>query len=222
MKKSTVALILLCCSFNVSVGQSITGKNQNQRTSVFFEGMVIDFVTYERISGAKVVVEGTKLEAYSNGKGEFEIKGLPPGVHTLLVSHSNHKPLRRTFELKQGGVYAGCTLKSGSPKDEPVILDDRPLGQIVIDKDAELIEKPKPVYPETARTDKVEGTVILMVSVNEQGEVTNAMVSEGVRDDLNRAARQAVQYFKFKPASVKGKPVRVQVAVPIDFKLALR
>lgn len=62
---------------------------------------------------------------------------------------------------------------------------------------------------------------MLLVQVNEEGDVLAANITEGVRDDLNRAALEAVQFFKFKPAKVKGKPVAVAVPVPIDFKLAL-
>jgi TonB family protein len=166
-------------------------------------------------------VEGTKWQAQTDEQGKFEPLTLMPGTYTIRVTHPQYKPLIcKNFKIEKGGVYAGFELKKGSPNDEPVVRDDRPLGQFVIDEDAEPIIKVEPVYPESALRDRIEGTVSLNVYVSESGEVLNAWVAQGVRDDLNHAALDAIQNFKFKPAMVKGKPVSVPITIPFNFKIA--
>jgi len=221
MNNIVFILALLCCYLIPWQGQSATAIAQRQEVQPFFKGVVFDFVTKAPIRGAKVEVEGTQLRATSDEKGEFEIRGWTPGVYTIRVTHPEYKPLiRKNWEIHKGGVHAGLVLKSGTPNDKPLVVDMRPRGQFVIDEDAEPIERREPVYPESALKDKTEGTVLLWVSVNEEGEVPYAWVSEGVREDLNRAALETVQHFKFKPAKVKGKPVAVMVTIPFVFKLA--
>lgn len=222
MKKSIFMVMLLCYSFCSWGGQEGVGSKQSQLKEQYLEGRVGDFFS-KPISGAKVVVEGTKWQAQTNEQGQFERFGLTPGTYTIRVTHPQHKPLIcKNFKIGKGGVYAGFMLKKGSPNDKPVIRDDRPLGQFVIDEDAEPIDKVEPVYPESALKDKTEGTVSLNVYVSETGEVLNAWVAQGVREDLNHAALGAIQNFKFKPAKVKGKPVSVPLTIPFNFKLADR
>lgn len=221
MKKMFVILMLLCC-FGPATAQQGTAGNQKQLREPYLKGMVVDFVSRSRISGAKVIIEGTGWEAYTNEKGEFEVSGWTPGTYTIRVTHPHYRPLvAKNFGITRGGVYAGFILKSGSPDDRPITWDHKPPGQFVIDEDAKPIQKIEPVYPAVALKEKVEGTVLLLVQVNEEGDVLAANITEGVREDLNRAALEAVQFFKFKPAKVKGKPVTVAVTVPINFNIAL-
>ncbi|OGU28179.1 MAG: hypothetical protein A2X66_08705 [Ignavibacteria bacterium GWA2_54_16] len=138
------------------------------------------------------------------------------------MSHPQHRSLLfKNFQLAKGGVHAGFALKSGGPSDQPHISDGTPDGQFVIDEDAELIERREPKYPDSALKEKAEGTILLWVGVDKNGEVGSATFKEGSkRRDLLEASIEAVQYFKFKPAKVKGKPVGVSVTVPFNFKLA--
>lgn len=77
----------------------------------------------------------------------------------------------------------------------------------------------KIVYPEIAKRAGVEGKVYVLAFVNEQGEVTKAEIIKGLGAGLDEAALKAVKTTKFKPGKQRGKPVRVQVSIPIVFKL---
>lgn len=77
----------------------------------------------------------------------------------------------------------------------------------------------KLVYPKAAIENKIEGTVKIAVMIDEFGEVLTAEVKEGPGFGLNEAARLAVYYSKFKPALQKGKPVKIQTTIPVEFKL---
>lgn len=77
----------------------------------------------------------------------------------------------------------------------------------------------KLVYPEEARRKKIEGTVKVLAFIERDGEVSNATVIEGIGYGCDETARLAVYYTRFKPGLMKGKPVKVQMVIPVEFKL---
>ncbi len=77
----------------------------------------------------------------------------------------------------------------------------------------------KIVYPEIAKRAGVEGKVYILAFVDEQGTVTKAQVIKGIGAGCDEAALDAVLKTKFTPGKQRGKPVRVQVSIPILFKL---
>jgi len=82
-----------------------------------------------------------------------------------------------------------------------------------------IIKKEIPVYPNDARENGIEGKVVLNIIIDEQGDVEEAKVFMSQHPELNEAALQAVKKCKFAPAQVDGKPVKVKMNVPFDFKL---
>lgn len=75
-------------------------------------------------------------------------------------------------------------------------------------------------YPESARKNKIEGTVILYVKISAEGEVEKVHVQKSLADDsCNQAAIDAVKSVKWKPAKQRDKLVAVWVSVPVKFKL---
>jgi TonB family protein len=70
-----------------------------------------------------------------------------------------------------------------------------------------------PAYPPIARQMRVEGAILLAVSVDEKGHVTDAVVVSG-HPMLAAAARQAVLTWQYTPAT---SPEVLQIK--IDFKL---
>ena len=77
----------------------------------------------------------------------------------------------------------------------------------------------KIIYPEIAKRAGVEGRVYILAFVDEQGNVTKAQVSKGIGAGCDEAAMDAVVKTKFKPGKQRGKPVKVQVHIPVVFKL---
>ena len=77
-----------------------------------------------------------------------------------------------------------------------------------------------PQYPPAALRAGVEGTVILIVDVDANGNVTNVAVERSSRNrDLDRAAMQAARRWRFNPSVVNGQPAAGRVRVPVDFNL---
>ena len=77
----------------------------------------------------------------------------------------------------------------------------------------------KIIYPEIAKRAGVEGKVYVLAFVDEKGDVTNVKIIKGLGAGLDEAALNAVKQTKFKPGKQRGKPVKVQVSIPIVFRL---
>jgi protein TonB len=75
-------------------------------------------------------------------------------------------------------------------------------------------------YPETSKDKGVQGSVYVSFVVEKDGRITNTKVIRGVEKSLDAEAFRVVSAMpKWIPGSEKGKPVRVQFNMPIQFKL---
>lgn len=77
-----------------------------------------------------------------------------------------------------------------------------------------------PVYTEVARKARLTGVVILETVIDEQGNVTQPRVLKGLPMGLSEAAVEAVQTWKFKPATLDGRPVPVYYTLTVNFQLS--
>lgn len=75
------------------------------------------------------------------------------------------------------------------------------------------------VYPEIAKRAGVQGRVFVKAFVDENGNVQKVELIKGIGAGCDEAAMEAVKKTQFKPGKQRGKPVRVQVSIPILFKL---
>ncbi len=76
-----------------------------------------------------------------------------------------------------------------------------------------------PVYTEMARRAGVEGVVIVESVIDEEGDVTNTRVLRGLPMGLDEAALEALQTWKFKPATLEGRPVKVYYTLTVNFRI---
>ena len=80
-------------------------------------------------------------------------------------------------------------------------------------------KKVDPEYPDAARKARVQGKVILEVTVNKDGSVKNIRLVSG-HPLLAPAAIDAVKQWEYKPFLLNGKPVEVLTQVQVNFTLA--
>jgi TonB family protein len=83
----------------------------------------------------------------------------------------------------------------------------------------EKISGAAPVYTEIARKARVVGIVIVEAIIDEQGNVTNAKVVKGLPMGLSESAVDAIQTWKFKPATFEGRPVKVYYTLTVNFQV---
>ena len=75
-------------------------------------------------------------------------------------------------------------------------------------------------YPVIAAENGIQGRVYITFVVSPQGRITNVNVSRGVDSALDKEAVRVVQELPaFSPGKQRGKPVRVQYSIPINFVL---
>jgi TonB family protein len=77
----------------------------------------------------------------------------------------------------------------------------------------------KIMYPDSAKKNGIEGKVFLTAFINEVGNVVSVKIIKGIGYGCDDAAMSAVHQTKFKPGLLGSKPVKVQVTIPIVFKL---
>lgn len=76
----------------------------------------------------------------------------------------------------------------------------------------------KLIYPSYAKENDIEGTVKIRAFIDQNGDVTLAEVVEGIGYGCDDAARITVLYTKFTPGLIRGKPVKTQIIIPLEFK----
>ena len=114
---------------------------------------------------------------------------------------------------------------------EPLVFKDPESGASVIiprgkQPRTPLVEYPScekcpdaPYTPE-ARTNRIQGRVLLLLTVTEQGTTQQIGIIDGLGEGLSEQAMEAVQNWHFKPARGKdGKPFATRMPVEVSFRL---
>ena len=158
-------------------------------------------------------------------QAQFAAQGVPLACHfgfghplkerIAMLKESLPSPARR---IAGGALVA--TLVFGSAFAAWASQPPQAEAEPDLDWYARKVSTPAPAYPEAARTQRISGTVTLIVDIAADGSVSGAEVDRGepagVFDD---AALAAVANWKFQPAMKDGKAVSSRVRVPIAFKI---
>lgn len=106
------------------------------------------------------------------------------------------------FDLAGGAALAGFV--SGNGLDGNAI----PMVQVM------------PQYPANAKRRKIEGSVKLHFTINEDGTVSEvSIVESNPKGIFDRAAVRAAHRWKFKPRVIDGKPIRQKSTQIMQFSL---
>ena len=111
------------------------------------------------------------------------------------------------------------------PKKEPVCPEARPVPaqaprQARIDVPPKLRASIRPKYPIESRKNKEEGTVRLLLKIDEDGAVASADIEKSSGfPQLDAAARQAVLNARFNPAKSGSKRVASTAQISLNFTL---
>ena len=83
------------------------------------------------------------------------------------------------------------------------------------------ISKPAPDYPERAKYNRVGGSVVMRLEVDETGKVTSVRALDCTPQILRAPAEEAVRKATFEPTIVRGKPVKTSGFITYHFFIAL-
>jgi protein TonB len=106
-----------------------------------------------------------------------------------------------------GGVV-GMPGTSGEPI--PVVGDVRP---------PQLLSRVEPDYPEAMRRIHAEGVVILEAVITASGDVESVRVLKSANPALDRSAADAIRRWRYRAATLNGRPVAVYLTVTVSFGL---
>ena len=82
-----------------------------------------------------------------------------------------------------------------------------------------ILRKVPPVYPELARSARVQGTVSLAVLIGKDGTVQQIHAIDGP-PLLIQTAMDAVKQWVYRPTLLNGEPVSVETTVDVNFTLS--
>jgi len=179
---------------------------------------------------AQMLVDGPRREPLQ-AIGIFDGNTLERRVMTLLRKPVEMKKARRLVSV------AACTAMAVAACGSALALRMNVVGGAAAaaapastmnpnqaKKDAKatpvhLVNRVQPVYPAEARKNPVNGSVVLQVTINQEGVPTKVMVIKSLRADYDRSALDAVKDWRFAPATKDGVPVEVQTHIDIHYSI---
>ena len=84
--------------------------------------------------------------------------------------------------------------------------------------DEKLLAKPKPKYPDIAKSKGISGNVFVFVLTDTDGNVTSATIHSGP-PLLQEAALEAAKQARFPLTKLSGVPIKIRVLLKYDFDL---
>ena len=85
-----------------------------------------------------------------------------------------------------------------------------------------LVQRVTPRYPSSARRSGIEGAVIIQAVILKDGSVEQARILKDLPMGLGIAAREAVERWRFIPATHNGEPINVYYTVTVNYALSAR
>jgi protein TonB len=144
------------------------------------------------------------LRVYENGKEIFRMN--PAAEKGEATNAGSTKP-------------TGITSASGGEVQRAATVE--PAGILTLPAEAaeaSLLHRVEPDYPEAARQQRVQGTVVLDLRMGQDGRVREVTAVSGP-PLLAQAATAAVKQWRFKPRLVGGHPAEMQTRIALNFQL---
>jgi len=96
---------------------------------------------------------------------------------------------------------------------------------IIVENKPELIGglaslQQKVQYPKIAQQAGIEGRVVVQFVVDEKGNVVNPKIVRGIGGGCDEEALRVIKQAEFRPGTQRGRPVKVQYTLPINFQLS--
>ncbi len=134
-----------------------------------------------------------------------------PGAAAAGFSTEDHSRDLVGPSSGSSGVPAPPGNPGGGPSLGPVAQDIPAAGLTVL-------RQVDPAYPDFARRARIQGIVVLLMTVDELGQPLRVQVLEG-HPAFHEAAIQAARQWRFEPARLEGRPVSASFRLTLKFSL---
>ncbi len=187
--------------------------------------LIVAFKFFPDLKGDGMKLEGTQelftVEDIQQTKQENRP---PPPPKPPIPIEAPSDDVLEDIEIGDTEIDFEEELEAPPPPKEEKKVEEEPTYFVAVEEMPEPIGgikaiQEKIVYPEIAKRAGVEGKVYILAFVDESGNVTKANILKGIGAGCDEAALNAVLKTKFKPGKQRGKPVNVQVSIPVIFKL---
>jgi vitamin B12 transporter len=95
-------LSLIRCATLTALALTLTTRAAYAQYPGELSGRVTDAITGATVENALVEAIGTSLTVLSDGRGEFRLRGLEPGKHTVRFTRMGYEPQVRQIEIRNG------------------------------------------------------------------------------------------------------------------------
>ncbi|HLJ50355.1 MAG TPA: M56 family metallopeptidase [Bryobacteraceae bacterium] len=228
-----IAIAALCVIIPIATvsAQSTQAVGNISGTVIDVSGAVIPSVPVTASGLDTKNKEATRADAVGN----YAFRNLPVGRYRVEVR-------ARGFKLFQSevAVTAGTTLPVraildlGTIEESVDVIAARPTSAVQPQtagtpqrirvggnvQATKLIYKSDPTYPEHARQQGVEGSVVLRAVVGIDGSLMSVEpLSQTADSELVQAALDAVRSWRYEPTLLNGAPVEVVTTITVNFRL---
>lgn len=187
-------------------------------------------VSVKVISGDRLLA-GAAIDAVKQWEYQpFVFNGEPVKVESTVKVNFTLKAQNASVDIPQaqgvvgdspGGIKPGQIGSMAPPTEEPKPDITVPLRVRISSGVASglIVRKIAPMYPDDARQHRIQGTVLLHVMIDKEGNVEQVDLISG-HPLLAPAAIEAVRQWKYKPFLLNEKPMDVDTQVRVNFSLA--
>jgi TonB family protein len=154
-------------------------------------GMKGDSKAPQGVVGSTGIGNGTRSGSNAGSSGRVASAGIPGGNGSATTGGN-------------GGGNARVAAAPAEPKTTPPVL----------------ISHAEPEYTTEARQLKIQGDVVLRVTINTDGQMVVHNVIHGLGHGLDESAMKSAPSYKFRPATQNGQPVPYTTNIIIKFQTA--
>ena len=159
--------------------------------------------------------------------GEYELKAMKPGFQVYRLPQVNLTSggdFSQNISMEIGTIMEEVqVVPAGSRQPLPVGTSGKP-SRLRLGGDLEAshrITKVQPVYPDSAKSAGISGTVILHAVISTDGKPLSLRVMNSQIDpDLARSAVEAVSQWRYTPTLLNGEPIEVDTTITVNYSLA--
>ena len=124
------------------------------------------------------------------------------------------------FAMSFATSISGVAQENTSPADGQVPSGEEPAPSGQLTRKPELLKQVEAAYPADLFEAGITGAVVLRITIDETGAVSEALVeTSSGQTALDDAAMEAVLQFTFSPAEIDGKPAPVQILYRYGFTI---
>ncbi len=177
-------------------------------------------------------VTGDRQTSSTAGQGDFLFANLAAGQYLLHVEKAGFAPLYKAVTLQvDTQLRRNLILKMGAVEEQVQVQGIAPTGAAAPTgapqrirvggnvQATQLVTKVMPVYPPSAKAQRVQGSVTMSADITKDGVPTELTVISTPSAELADSALDAVRQWRYKPTLLNGNPVEVETRIDVNYTL---